>query len=253
MAENHFLTDDERLLVGQRIKELRTKNEMTQNDLGINFAKFLGRDKKFRYSTICGWENGNVPRQKTLYLLADFFNIEPSYFFLEEASMTQSVLSGHFVPVKKVKEQLRMYDGLPVWCSFKEESNVSLCGKWGMVDVQAGVIIFSSRNYVSFENINFDIYRQPVQFSYALESNGTPLSLSILKKKKKVWIEPLNGDFETRQHSKGFGQYNKTLNIVALDNGLNYSLDSYGVAFLAFEDPCDYEKEEPILNIEELN
>ena len=249
MEKDHFLSQDEKEIVGKRIRELRIKAGMTQSDIAEAFANYLGREKKFRYSTICGWEKGNIPRQKTLYDLADFLGISPSYFMLDKSSLGQNITEERMIKIKKVSEQLKMYDGLPVWCSFIDQNEIgSLCGKWGIVDMYEKKIVFSSTSVVRFDDINFQIYRQPIQFSYSIEATSEPLSLSVLMKRKKIWVEPLNGSYETRQLAKGYGTVNKALNLIVMDNGIHYSIKNYGVSFLAFDDPCDYEPEIPLID-----
>ena len=59
-------------------------------------------------------------------------------------------------------------------------------------------------------------------------------------------VEPLGGIFETRQLTKGYGSYNRINDSIILESGIIYPLGMYGVTFLAFSDPCEYDGEEPI-------
>ncbi len=248
MSKEHFLSDEEKYIVSQRIAELRKKSNMTQTEFAEAFASYLGRDKPFRYSTICNWENLKIPKQKRLYEIADFYGVESSYLLLDKAPMNDIASDNKMFEIKQTDGVLKMYNGQPVWCAFVEVSERdNLCGKWGIVDYNARCIVFSSMASISFDKINFSIYKRPIQFSYSLEGIGNPLTVTNLQKRSRIWIEPLNGEYEARQNMKGYGRYNKISDEVILENGLRFSMINYGTSFLAFDDTCEYKKENPIV------
>ncbi len=248
MKKNVF-TALEKEEIGEKIAILRKKMGYTQSELGQLFAEFIGRKEPYRYTTVCTWEAGTkLPSEKILYDLANFFCIEPKEFYLDVSSAQHIISQSETSLSQKELEFGKLYDGMPVWCSYERMGNNSFVGKWGIVDATNRCIVFSSNQAVRFSNINFEVYRKPVQFEYSLEAKGHALSPSKVKTKKRVWVEPLGGTYDARQLSKGYGTYNRMNDSVMLDNGLIYPLGMYGVTFLAFSDPCDYDEEKPILS-----
>lgn len=251
----YFVDDEKREDISKRIFYLRTKRNMTQSEFAAALAAYIHKDHQFRYSTVSNWENGHPPRQKMLFCIADFFQVPPETFYLtEDGSFPKN--SAHFVKVSSANDteeeicrKLAQFDGQPVWCALGGgEMNLGAVGKWGLVCLEYRSIIFSVTNIVSFSKINFPVYKRPIQFEYAFESCGDSLTADEVKRSRKVWLEPLGGDYSLRQRMKGFGEYFKFGDCVIMDvDKCAYPMSSYEKTFICFDKEPVYTKEAPIL------
>lgn len=225
-------------IIGDRLKRLRKENGLSQTEFAVAFSNFIGKESVYRRTTISGWENENpAPSRKILQKLADFYNVPFNVLSLDDRASVINVSES-----KKLKtDDLWQVDNEPVWCVFTQaESGLSVYGKWGIVDASSGEIIFSKRHSVSFTNINFEMYRRPLPFSFPPDAMGRVLTKKEVCLRNQIWIEPIGGDYQTRQLLKSWGSYNKQQDSVICDNGMIYPLRLYAKTFLAYSDPCEY-------------
>ena len=222
-----------------RLKELRKQHGMSQEEFAIAFSKFVGR-KTYRRSTIGTWETVKMPQKKILKQIAAFYGIPYNHIVVDEKEDTIDLNDA----VIADKNSLWKYDHEPVWCLLhKNHGGYDTYGRWGLIDAQAKTIVFSATYNVPFESIDFELYRRPLPFSFPADAISRPLSVKEVALRKKIWIEPIGGDYQTRQFLKSWGTYQKAADSVLCDTGLTYPMQMYGKTFLAFSEPCEYKEQ----------
>lgn len=237
MQKNNIVNPNATVCI--RLKELRKQQGLSQQELAVAFSKFIGRKKFYQRSTICSWETTKIPPKKTLRQLASFYGVPYNHIVVDEKEDSIDLEKSELVNV----ENLWKYDHEPVWCLFHNNcGGYDTYGLWGLVDVESKIIIFSASYTIPFSNIDFEIYRRPLPFSFPPDAIARPLSAKEVSLRKKVWVEPIGGDYQTRQMLKSWGQYQKASDSVLCNSGIFYPMHMYGKSFLAFSEPCDYKE-----------
>lgn len=223
---------------GEQLRFLRKKAGLTQDGFAVAFSNFLGRKSEYRRTTIGGWENNSPPPpRKILRKIAEFYGVP------------YDILSKDVRPVvidmsdaKRINsDTLWQIDNEPVWCLFTHtESGLSVYGKWGIVDATAGEIVFSKTHSIPFSKADFEMYKRPLPFSFPPDAMGRALTKREVELRNQIWIEPIGGEYQTRQLLKSWGSYNKQQDSVVCENGMIYPMRLYAKTFLAYSDPCDY-------------
>ena len=239
MKRNNTINPNDTISI--RLKELRKQHNMSQDEFAIAFSKFIKR-KPYRRSTVSTWETNKTPPKNILKQIAAFYGI-PYNEIVTDEEPEETIDMENSVVVKA--DDLWKYDHEPVWCLFHEScGGYDNYGRWGLIDASSKKIIFSASHNIPFHNINFKMYRRPLPFSFPADAISRPLSVKEVALRKKIWIEPIGGDYQMRQMTKSWGKYQKATDSILCDTGIFYPMQMYGKSFLAFSEPCEYKEQQ---------
>lgn len=167
-------------------------------------------------STLGAWESERkAPSIESLEAMADLYQVSTDYLLgREETTPTPSLpLPG---------EVLKIYHGKSVWSSDYG---------WVLVNSIKSVLICVDGSMISFENAG-SVYAAQPPFYEASLPNSKPLSKQELQNCQEVWLEPISHDTELREQLRG--TYKVYEHWAENNFGNRFSLDTYGVKWLAF-------------------
>ena len=197
-----------------RFKRAREERGLT----AVKLAEMLDIDA----STINNWESGRrqVAADKLLRM-ADVLGFSVDYLLGRDyypLSQTEPVL----------KESLPALHGQPVW---------SASHGWMLVNAVKSSFIMHDLSFVAFGDVQDEIYIIPPAFSVSLRGAGKPLSLDEVRSKSGAfWLEPITSDIGLASELRGWYRIHDG-RLVANEFGARFYLDTYGVKWLAFDEP----------------
>ncbi len=228
------MTQAELTQFGKRLKELRLKNNLSEKELAKAYVRKKGI-VQLKSGTIEAWEKGEQkPNNKNIEILADILCVTK-----EELLGTIEIKKtpkGYVQPL--IKEYLSRYDGEPIWCERTINS-----GEYALIDITNNVLRFSDGTILPIHKINFKIKRCPAPFSFGVDATATPITRMKIETYKKLWVEPCGGDYLLRQRLKGWYERDFDWNGVKNAAGVRFSYCDYGVTWLGYEEPIEYEEE----------
>ena len=167
-------------------------------------------------STLGAWESERkAPSIESLEAMADLYQVSTDYLLGgEETTPTTSL------PLPR--ELLKIYHGKSVWSSDYG---------WVLVNSSKCVLVCVDGSMVSFENAG-SVYAAQPPFYEASLPDSKPLSKPDLKSHREIWLEPISHDAELREQLRG--TYRVYEHWAENNFGNRFSLDTYGVKWLAF-------------------
>ena len=147
--------------------------------------------------------------------MADLYQVSTDYLLgREETTPTPSLpLPG---------EVLKIYHGKSVWSSDYG---------WVLVNSIKSVLVCVDGSMIPFENAG-SVYAAQPPFYEASLPNSKPLSKQEIQNYQEVWLEPISHDTELREQLRG--TYKVYEHWAENNFGNRFSLDTYGVKWLAF-------------------
>lgn len=172
-------------------------------------------------STIVNWESGRrQPAVDKLIGLSKTLSVS-SGFLLGMESQQHSWVK----PI--AKNALAIMHRCPVWTAGYG---------WAIINAANSTMIFADKSEISFEVLQEPIYCIPPAFAVALSGVGYPLVLNEIHEKKRVWVEPITSDSQLGVALRGWYHLFDS-RLVRNEYGHSFYLDTYGVTWLAFDDP----------------
>ena len=179
----------------------------------IEAAELLG----IAQPTWSAWETGNkVPSVEGLEKMADLYGVTTD--FLLGRSESERYLDDMTVLNKKL---------LPV---MHEKTVWSAKYGWMLVDYAKSHLV-GCNIIIPFEQAE-ELFIAPPKFAESSIPNSEPLSRSELQYGLQVWVEPISADRSLREELRGW--YRVKHHAIENECGNRFSLDSYGVKWLAF-------------------
>lgn len=186
---------DEKNVVGERIKLLRTEKGLTQKELAYNLSIFTGRKRSISIPAVSSWELGNkVPHYKTLTALASYFGVSIDFITGKtdiriEGGVERRYfdLSNYTVEITPIN--LKEYDGKPVYLVFKNKVT-SNC--WGIYNAEKNVFCCRDKMYRNNGGIRFFAVENNMIFSAGM--NESCLELEDISKRNYFWVEYFGSD-----------------------------------------------------------
>lgn len=167
-------------------------------------------------STLSAWESERkAPSIESLEAMADLYQVSTDYLLGREETppATSLPLPG---------ELLKIYHGKSVWSSDFG---------WVLVNSIKNVLVCVDGSLVPFDNADSVYVAQPPFYEASLP-DSKPLSKPDLQNYGEIWLEPISHDTELREQLRG--TYRVYEHWVENNFGNRFSLDTYGVKWLAF-------------------
>ena len=233
-----------------RLKQLRVEKGFNQQELAMDFSSFLGRKTDYALTTISAWELGRKnPPIATLYKLADYFDVSVDYLcglsssrkgqsdgvrFDEKSSDERDEILKESILLLS-KEELKKYDGLPIFVSFKKMEYKS---QWGLLNYSSQTIKFLTFDIpLGKYDIVISAYPLPNEMYFnfwKLHAYSLPQMLQA----NKFWIEIYSNDDEIKGLYNGWYGHNENRTaIINLNNGLVLPYTGLNVSYVAYSSP----------------
>ena len=229
------IVSEQSIVVGKRIRDLRKKKGLTQEEFVKELAPLLG-GKVYARSTVANWERGALPTPDILQILSQYFNVAESY--LNVVMKSELIEEPRSVFRLVDSNKLDFLDGEVVFCEKKvEEKNKLITGQWGVVDSTAKLILFSSMINLKFKEADalYNIYYRPAPVCSSATESFEILNSNEVKRIRNFWVELISTNDRIRTFSD-FGEYYKDGNNVKLNNGIVLSMSHYGKAFVCYDE-----------------
>lgn len=168
--------------------------------------------------TLSAWEGERKsPSVEGLEKMADLYGVSTDYLLgrNEQGGSDPSVP----IPI----ESLPIFQGKPVW---------SAQYGWLLVNAIDRILLASNGQTIPFADCG-KLFASSQLFSEPALPGCSPLSLSEVKKRDQIWLEPISSDSELRHELRGW--YRVQTRFVQNEYGNRFYLDTYGAKWLAFD------------------
>ncbi len=168
--------------------------------------------------TLSAWEGERKsPSVEGLEKMADLYGVSTDYLLgrSEQGGGDPSVP----IPIKS----LSVFHGKPVW---------SAQYGWLLVNAIDRILLASNGQTIPFADCG-KLFASSQLFSEPALPNSSPLSLSEVKKREQIWLEPISPDSELKDELRGW--YRVQARFVQNEYGNRFYLDTYGAKWLAFD------------------
>lgn len=168
--------------------------------------------------TLSAWEGERKsPSIEGLEKMADLYGVSTDYLLgrSEQGGGDPSVP----IPIKS----LSVFHGKPVW---------SAQYGWLLVNAIDKVLLLSDGRTIPFADCG-ELYAAAQLFSEPALPGSTPLTLSEVREREQIWLEPISPDSELRNELRGW--YRVQARFVQNEYGNRFYLDTYGAKWLAFD------------------
>lgn len=168
---------------------------------------------------LSAWESErSSPSVESLVRMAELYGVTTDYLLGREAI--------HAMP-DNMKEQVPVA-ALPVL-----HGHAAWSKKYGWVLINAieKAVITIDCGLVPYTDVG-EIYLYPPAFAYTYYNISPPITISELRAKSKVWVEPISSDAQIREELRGWYQMKDWY--IQNEYGNRFYLDTYGSKWLAF-------------------
>jgi len=186
----------------------------------INKLKVIEAAAKLGISqpTLSAWEGGRKsPSVEGLEKMADLYGVSTDYL-LGRSEQGKCDPSGP-IPVKS----LPVFHGKPVW---------SAKHGWLLVNAIDKVLLLPDGHTIPFADCG-ELFASAQLFSEPTLPDNAPLTLSEVKEREQIWLEPISPDSKLREELRGWYQVKNRF--VQNEYGNRFYLDTYGAKWLAFD------------------
>ena len=222
---------------GLRIKALRSRKELSQNELAVQFSAYIGKVQPLTAMTISSWETGRkLPPAETLIQLADFFQVSVDYILGRTSERDIDPKQGSskhleqdiIIPIS----MLDMYDGEPVYV-VSEAGAIE--NQWGLVDIARKVIVLSNRAITITGNLKYYISRRQSDISIRHNLRYTLALEDILAGVyDRVYVKSLAPDEKLRGAIEGWYRVDTEHEALLSKSGRVLSLDGLSIYYNAY-------------------
>lgn len=222
---------EQKLLLSQRLRELREEKRITQKDLAVELSLFMGKDKKISPSAVCSWETGEKkPTYETLLAFSNYYGVSTDYLL---GKTTIRVFDNDIKNLenfaKKITEdQLKEnYNNKPVYLVSKDGS---FSDQWGIYNKENNR--FSCAEYILYNSSSISYYALPPE---ALTNPKPNITLNEAKKYEQVWIEYENPSRVLRERFTGLYKVDCKNSIFVASNGFALPFDSIDITYHVYK------------------
>ena len=219
---------------GLRIKALRSRKELSQNELAVQFSTYMGKVQPLTAMTISSWETGRkLPPAETLIQLADFFGVSVDYILGRTSEDPKQGSINHLeqdiiVPIS----MLDMYDGEPVYV-VSEAGAIE--NQWGLVDIARKVIVLRDRAITISGALKYYISRRQSDISLRHNLRYTLAMEDILAGAyDRVYVKSLAPDEKLRGSIEGWYHVDTEHEALLSKSGRVLSLEGLSIYFNAY-------------------
>ncbi len=222
---------------GLRIKALRSKRELSQNELAVQFSTYMGKVQPLTAMTISSWETGRkLPPAETLIQLADFFKVSVDYILGRASERDIDPKQGSInhleqdiiVPIS----MLEVYDGEPVYVV--SEAGV-IESQWGIVDIARKVIVLRDRAITISGDLKYYIARRQSDISLRHYLRYTLAMEDILAGVyDRVYVKSLAPDEKLRGTIEGWYHVDTEHEALLSKSGRVLSLEGLSIYYNAY-------------------
>lgn len=232
----------EKIILSQRLQELRKEKGISQKDLAEQLLPFIENKEKISTSAMCSWENGvKRPPYEVLVAFSDYYGVSTDYLLGRSSIQSGTKDVGNINlednMIKITEEQLKEnFANKPVYLIFKESTIPS---RWGIYNKENDYFCCAENVVVNKPTIEY--------YVIAIESLGNSvdltkrLSLDEAKKCDRVWIEYENPNDELRIRFTGWYNVDVKSSIFVASNGFALTFDSIGIVYHVYKEiPCKF-------------
>lgn len=219
----------EKLLLSQKLRELRKAKKITQKDLAIELSSFMGKDEKISPSAVCSWEKGEKkPTYETLLAFSDYYGVSTDYLL---GKTTNKVFDNNIENLenyaKKITEdQLKEnYNNKPVYLVSKDGS---FADQWGIYNKENNR--FYCVEHILYNSSSISYYALPPE---ALDNPNSKQNITLdeAKKYEQVWIEYKNPSHELRERFTGVYKVDCKNSIFIASNGFALPFEGIDITY----------------------
>ncbi len=234
---------DDKTAFANRFSVLRNRTGKTEEDFADEFSEYSGRRKGFSPLTISSWDTGTrFPTLGTIVDLARYFKVSSDYLLglsnIENPEGTDLDEDGAIKESKKEpgllikKENLKHYDGQPVYVVFKDKT---FSDAWGLVDAKMKRVVFSDKLLPFSTRIKCTFYAEvPINERDPMYHNRRALSITQVSKSKKVWVELRSTEGYIKGRYDGWYDVHSDKELLVSHLGLVLPFEGLSISFNAY-------------------
>lgn len=218
-----------------RIKQLREKAKLNQNDFSREFSEFMNRPTPIATMSISNWETGkSLPPTDTLIWLATYFNVSVDYILGlsdENGNLNVNTSISKFENIEVPYSELSKHDGAALYVKFPSGEYKD---QFGLLDYSKKQIVFIGFKMVLnnkckyFLSIPSDSISLTNQASYLL-------NLKDVMKMDRVYIQSLAPDPFIAGQVTGWYKNDVSGEFLINDAGRTLSYEGLGVTYNAID------------------
>lgn len=194
----------------RKFKEARQINKLKVIEAAAN----LGVSQP----TLSAWERERKsPGLDHLENMADLYGVSTDYLL----GLSEQGGGDSSVPI--TAKSLIVFHGKPVW---------SAEHGWMLVNAIDRVLLLPDGRTIPFADCG-QLFASAQLFSESALPDSTPLTLSEVREREQIWLEPISPDSELRNELRGW--YQVQARFVQNEYGNRFYLDTYGAKWLAFD------------------
>lgn len=234
----------------RNLKTLRLEKGLNQQELAIDFSKFIGKGKIYSLTTISAWEVGRkTPSLETLYHLARYFNVSLDFLCgetmerngkkdaltLDEKSIEERDIIIQESKLKLSVDEYQKYDGLPVFVEFKDMERKNT---WGLLDYEnKQIVTLKERFAISKYNVSLYAYQLPYEMFFDFWKIHA-YSLQQVMSASMFWVEVYSSDDMIKGQYNGWYKHNENKTcIINCNNALTLPYTGLNVSYCVYSSP----------------
>ncbi len=221
------------IVIGNRIGLIRSRNNMSQEDLANALSELSGSQKSSML--VSHWENGRrVPDNDTITLLANYFNVSEEYIrgYTDDPNSTETEKREANIRLKP--EDYGAFDGKVVYLSFE---NYTLEDQPAIVNYDKHAFIIKNGK-IAFDNsdIRAVYISEPDYMNYKSSTGMRPIDMATLRHTKHIlWVEMCSPDSIVRTKYNGWYRKNERDDgIINIDEGYVLPYEGLNISYHAY-------------------
>lgn len=224
---------NEKLLLSQRLRELREEKKLTQKELAVELSIFMKKTKKISPSAVCSWETGEKkPAYETLLAFSNYYGVSTDYLLGKaEFRMFDNNIKNLENYAKEITEdQLKEnYNNKPVYLI---SLNGSFSDRWGIYDKDNDR--FYCVEHIICNSSSISYYALPPEALTNFSSKQS-ITLDEAQKYEQVWIEYENPSHELREKFTGLYKVDCKNCVFIAANGFALPFDGIDITYRVYK------------------
>lgn len=224
-------------ITAKRIAYLRSKNNLTQEELANLVTELSDRSLPLSKPTISAWETGRrTPSLSMMKHLAKIFNVTVEYLKgisdMTDGSTPDS-LSKYNKEIEISFSDLKLYDGKPVFLSFPTNMYED---QWGIINITKHLIVLKEGILDIKEPIQCVFYiREPDYAYYKTRKGRHSMDMNdFLAAKRPIYVEMITPSRYIQGLYNGWYHHNEKHTCLINSRSLTLTYDGLGISYNAY-------------------
>lgn len=223
-------------ITASRIKQLREKKGMTQDEFCSSFSEFIGRDTVIAVMSVSNWETGRkLPTTDTMIWLARYYGVSTDYLLGlsndGEEILTPKAESGANIQIEVPFNELSKHDGEALFVRFPNDQYRS---QMALLDYKNKILVMLDYKVKLNERCQYFITMPPEAVTIRNQIYHF-LNLKDVMRMERVYIESLSPDPYIQGQINGWYKNDVSGKFLINDAGRTLSYEGLGITYNAIE------------------